>query len=64
MRKLAVMAEDNDDSLALALRALAPIDDLRSGALRRNAPQGELEDEPATPESPATTPATPALAVP
>lgn len=64
MRKLAVMAEDNDDSLALALRALAPIDDLRSGALRRNAPQGELEDEPATPENPAATPATPALAVP
>jgi hypothetical protein len=56
MRKLAVMAEDSEDSLALALRALAPIDDLRSGALRRSTPQGEPAEEPPTPESPAVTP--------
>ena len=68
MRKLAAMAEDSDDSLAIALRALAPIDELRAAAMRRSTspttPENEPEggEEPA-PEIPPVTPTTPIPAV-
>jgi len=67
MRKLAAMAEDSDESLAVARRALAPIDELRAAAGRRSAPtpQGETESEAApAPVSPSVTPTTPVPAVP
>ena len=64
MRKLAAMAEDSDESLAMALQALAPIDELRAAAMRRAASPTTPEDAPApeeepAPESPPVTPTTP-----
>jgi hypothetical protein len=69
MRKLAAMAEDSDDSLAIALRALAPIDELRAAATRRSTSPTPPEDEPEggedpAPEIPSVTPTTPVPAVP